>query len=147
MIYWVLDCCVLENCNEENCNHEHYFNCISLLIKIKDSDGICMDDKNQILKEYLDHIRPNTFLSKWWKLITTTTGKMYFCSSHLPKRHIAKLSKLQFHNDDLKYVGTTYNSPDRNLVTFESDYNTEIVDYLGAECNINVLHPCNCYQI
>lgn len=146
MTYWILDCCVLVNCNEENCNHEFYMDCMKLLIYIKERDGICLDATNQIYNEYFVYIKPNTFLSKWWKGITRTQGKTHYCSAHLPNKHKAKLSKMKFHKNDYKYVGTAFNSPDQNLVTFDSHYHAEIVNYLETSCNINVFHPSDCYQ-
>lgn len=144
MIYWTLDCWVLANCND--CACDEYMNCISLLIKIKERDGICLDDLGEIYKEYTKHLLPRTFISKWWKVISRSTGKIHSCSSHLPSRYGNKLNSMRFDSDDIKYVGTAFNSPDRKLVAGESDYSTEVRDYLSNSCNIEVIHPSKCYD-
>ena len=143
MIYWTLDCWVLANCNDCDCNE--YFDCVSLLIKIKERDGICLDDLGQIYEEYTKHFSPNTFISKWWKVISRSRGKIHSCSSHLPSRYENKLDRMGFDSDDVKYIGTAFNSPDRKLVAGESDYTTEVRDYLLKDCNITVTKPNNCY--
>jgi len=145
MIYWVLDCWVLASCNDEECdNDDHYLECISLLSKIKERDGICLDHCGQIYTEYCKHFI-SRFVTQWWKVMSRTQGKIHYCSNNLSLRHLNNIMKIGFHDDDLKYIGTTYNSPNKKLVACESDYKIEIIDYLKDKCDIEVLEPCSCY--
>jgi hypothetical protein len=143
MTYWVVDTCVIESSNNSYCTE--YIDCVSLLMRIKDSDGICLDAYGEIENEYEPYLR-TPLTQKWWQIMRFTQGKVYTCSHHLYNRHVKKLDEMKFHDDDLKFVGTAFNSPDRKIITHDSDYRPEIVDYLSKNCNIDVIHPCRCYN-
>jgi hypothetical protein len=140
--YWVLDTWVLATCDDYDC--DACMDCILLLMRIKSEDGICLDHGGLIEKEYTPYFS-SRLVSTWWKHMKRTQGKIHHCSSHLPSRHLKRLSRMKFHNDDVKFVGSVFNSPHKKLVACESDYNTRIKQYLKTYCNIDVLHPCQCY--
>lgn len=143
MIYWVLDSCIIASSNDDGC--DEYWDCVSLLIKVGNEDGICLDAEGGIEAEYQKHLN-SRLTQTWWDKMIHSQGKVHTCSSRLFRRHKEALDKMKFHDDDIKFVGTAFNSPDHKLVSHDSNYNVNIINYLTTKCSIEVVHPCNCYN-
>lgn len=140
MRQWVVDTWVLEKCNDNS--DTNCLVCVAFLSMLLIKDKLCLDFEKDIEKEYWGHIRPRTWLSKWWEKMVREKGHLYYWSSYLPDKHRENLvNKLKFHDDDIKFIGITARSKDKLLVSGDSDYNTKVCNYLYNELHIIVMGP------
>lgn len=138
MRQWVVDTWVLEKCNEpadENC-----LVCVAFLSTFISKDKLCLDFEREIEREYWNYIQPGTWLSAWWEKMINEKGHLCHWSNHLPNRHSRHLlERLKFDNADIKFVGVAARSTDKLLVTGDSDYNSDICQYLNTNLGVTVL--------
>ena len=69
-------------------------------------------------------------------------GHLCYWSNKLQVKHKNRLlNKLNFHNDDIKFVGVASRSKDKILVSGDSDYNQKVCKYLIDNLGITVVNP------
>ena len=94
--------------------------------------------------EYSAYIKPRSFLFWWWHKIIGQTGHLCRWSNKLSAKHENKLiNNLNFHNDDIKFVGVASRSTDKIIVSGDSDYNQKVCNYLRDSLGITVTHPAS----
>ena len=140
MKQWVVDTWVIATCNDASSNK--CLDCICFLVMILENGTICLDIESKIKEEYGKHIRPRTFVDRWWARMVRERGQICFFSNSLHEKHRRHLlHKLHFDQSDIKFVGVASKTKDRLLVSGDSDYNGDICDYLSQELGIQVLCP------
>ena len=141
MVQWTVDTCVLVKCTDTN--DMDCIVCSVFLGSIESRGKICLDLEGEIEHEYAPYIKSNPWLSMWWRLISRQVGHISYRSNKLFNRHKRHLlERMDFHDDDIKFVGVASRSDDKIIVSgWDSDYCQEVCDYLKDEVGIVVVNP------
>ena len=135
---WVIDTWVIQKCNETD--QATCLEAIQLLIRILNKDALCLDFEGEILAEYYGHIKPRTYVARWWEEMRRYTNKFAYFSGKLGRRHVLNLvTNLHFDRSDTKFVAVAHRTQDHLIVSEDSDYSTEVCDYLLSELSVKVL--------
>ena len=139
---WTIDTVILYDCARLDTNASHFL--WEILYKKKnvvfDKDDYIKNQYTKCIKE--TQIAPqsypaNAVIKKWFievvnKLAVKNIG-------YLQAKHKAALIELAFHDDDLPFVAACHCSNDKRLVSQDSDYKTDVNDYLKSKMSITVL--------
>lgn len=115
---------------------------ITLLYDVNECHTIALDNQSKIFKQYCRcfSIVKNELVKKWWKTITKKTCKFNFYDGELPYRIRQTLfNNLSFDRDDEPFVAVASNTKDNLLVSEDSDYTSQIKNYLNTKLKIEVL--------
>lgn len=146
MKQWVVDTWVLAKCNNTDCGD--CVDCMDFLMSVLRRGKLCLDHEEEIEAEYDGHIKPRTPLFWWWQKMIGQAGHFCRWSNKLPVKHENRLvNKLNFHNDDIKFVGVASRSTDKILVSGDSDYNQKVCEYLRNNLGITVMSPVSALSI
>lgn len=139
---WVADTWVLYRAAELS------FDAQELLLNILGRHFVAFDDRGHIEDEYLRCVSrtqraPDTktgsrWIKQWFEKLVERK-KRYFYSGQLQARHRRALERLRFDPSDMPFVAVCYRTPNKLLVTEESDYNEAVKGYLNEEMVIQVL--------
>lgn len=82
----------------------------------------------------------NEFQCQWWIYIKQIARKTVTYSGNLSNKHTNYLiRRLRFHNDDLPFVGVASKTKDKLLVAEESDYTSQVREYLKNNLQVQVM--------
>lgn len=139
---WVVDTWVLYRAAELS------FDAQELLLNILARHSLAFDDRGHIEDEYLRCMRRterevgtragSRFIKQWFDKLAERK-KRYFYSGQLQARHRRALERLRFDSSDMPFVAVCYRTPDKLLVSEDSDYNEAVKEYLNEEMGIQVL--------
>lgn len=139
---WTIDTVILYDCARLDTNASHFL--WEILYKKK---NVVFDKDDYIKSQYQKCIKEtqmapqsypaNAVIKKWFievvnKLAVKNIG-------YLQEKHKAALIELSFHDDDLPFVAACHCSNDKRLVSQDSDYKTDVNDYLKSKMSITVL--------
>lgn len=92
------------------------------------------------MTEYWNNAPSGTFVGQWLREIYKVEGRIVYRDGNLSADHkYVLLGKLRFDQSDLPFVAVAAETTDRLLVSEESDYTTEVKEYLLTELGIRVL--------
>jgi len=135
---FVLDTCSIKIA-ENPCNPRS-LETLALLHEIKSHHKIALDHGRSILREYFRNLDGNSHAGQWVKITIARADKTMWRAGKVPQRHSqVLLMELKFDPSDIVFVGVAYETPDRVIVTEDSDYSTPVRNYLLSEMGINVL--------
>jgi hypothetical protein len=138
MVQWVVDTWVLEKCGEAH--DPASLKALQLLSRILEKDMLCLDLEGDILKEYLPHMKPRTHVATWWAEMRKQNSKWAFHSQKLPNAFEQNLvHRLSFDPADLKFVGVAHKTHDHLIASEDSDYSSNICNYLYNVMSIRVI--------
>lgn len=103
---------------------------------------VAVDSEGKIEAEYERCFSDpkNEFQWQWWKYIKWNAKKVVSYPGKLSNEHTNHLIRsLRFHNDDLPFVGVASKTRDKLLVAEESDYTTQVREYLKSELQVRVM--------
>lgn len=139
---WTIDTVILYNCAREDLNASHFL--LEILYKKK---NVVFDKNDYIERQYKKCIKKtqkesrsypgNSLIQKWFIAVVNKLAVKNI--GYLQAEHKKALMKLDFHDDDLPFVAACHCSNDKRLVSQDSDYNTDVNDYLKSKMSINVL--------
>lgn len=118
---------------------------IILLMKILEKRYyVNFDNEKEIEREYKSCIISlnsrkqvgRELIQKWIGNVISKNAR--FASGILPNNHERALRNKQFDNSDFKFVAVCYRGHSKILVAEESDYNTDVKNYLEHEMGIFV---------
>ena len=137
---WVVDTWVLATCNDTDC--AGCLDCANFLTNLLGKGKLCLDHEGDIYDEYEPYIKPRTHVFWWWYRMMGQVGHLCYQSNKLAERHERRLvDKLQFDNDDIKFVGVASRSIDKIIVSGDSGYGQNVCKYLKGELGIEVMAP------
>lgn len=124
MSHWTVDVCILEAA-EKGDDDDRTFNCAEFIYKFaRTKDYICIDVEGVMVELYKKRVNihnPSTSVGKWWKKMQHN-NRIFIAYTNLNKRIIDKLEEMGFDEDDLIYIKVAKNTPDRRLVSIDSDF-------------------------
>lgn len=137
---WTVDACVLYDCVYKNYDAIYFLHGI-----IINNDKVALDQEKHIETEYqvcIKKIRSENkfirdFISKWFTTIVSRCFIKY--CGNLDIKHKKALKEIKFHNKDLPFVAVCKQTKDKNLVSKDSHYSSEVKEYLLEKMGINVL--------
>jgi hypothetical protein len=135
---FVLDTCSIKIA-ENPCNPRS-LETLALLHEIKSHHKIALDHGRSILKEYFRNLNGNSHAGQWVRITVARADKTMWRAGKVPQRHSqVLLAELKFDPSDIVFVGVAYETADRIIVTEDSDYSTEVRNYLSCEMGISVV--------
>ncbi len=133
---WVIDTWVLATASDQR--RSALLEALHLLLELR-NHLIAIDDipsRSEIVREYYPYISPPALLSHWWQEMISR-GRVLFLTGRMPRRHRNYLlNNLRFDLSDMKFVDVAYRSPDKFLVSEDSDYTEEVKAYLKERLDI-----------
>lgn len=135
---WVIDTWVLYQVSNFNFVAYHFLTSVLL----KPQHKLATDNEGKIEKEYKKcFANPQSeFQRAWWIHTKWIARKVVSYSGKLYNAHTNYLiERLRFHNDNLPFVGVASKTRERFLVAEESDYTTEVREYLKNKLQIQVM--------
>ena len=132
---WVIDTGVVRTASEPaqpNC-----WAAVSLLALVLNNHHIAVDAKGAIQGEYEKNLKHLSH-GRVWLTEMIVRNKIMFRDGQLPSRHVSGLvDGLKFHRDDLPFVAVAHNGTSKFLVSKDSDYTTEVAEYLLKHLGIS----------
>ncbi len=147
---WTIDTLVLYECARLDTSAICFLS--NILYKRK---NVVFDTSNYIKDQYEDCIRTtkkdakmypgNAFVEKWFKHAVNMLAVKN--NGYLQEMHRIGLMSKKFHDDDLMFVAACHCSNDKRLVSKDSDYTQDIIDYLSEEMQIKFTTVDNALKI
>jgi hypothetical protein len=144
---WVVDTWVLDEAVK--IGSPNYISAQTFLMLVLDRHHLALDYNNVILTQYQHAVgrcrsQPGRLPPEWlqkWIAEVIAKGNIYYHDGKVPNKHWKPLlaAPLAFDDDDETFVGVAYRTPDKLLVSEESDYSDEVKQYLSEETGIQVL--------
>jgi hypothetical protein len=157
-IHWVIDTCIFYfSCGFVDSSEKADFskkiidlelteNAQELLRIIRNKDTLILDLEGEIEDEYYRCLKRvhSPYLEIWLEYMNSTSGKIKRISSNILPQEQIKLNELNFHTDDIPFLGTGKNSIDKIIVSNDTDYNKDedIEEYIMRQLNISVCQLC-----
>lgn len=124
----------------QNADDERSLDVLALLHGINSSHTIAVDYGHLILGEYFRNIPSDCHAGKWLGVVSSRSDKLVFRDGRVTNVHRdILLNQLHFDRSDLVFVGVAARTPDRILVSEESDYSENIKEYLLDEIGVRVV--------
>ncbi len=135
---WVLDTWVLEIA--QDIGDHRSLDALALLHELKSRHRIAVDHERRILGEYFRHAPGSCHAGQWLRIVVSRSDRMMFRDGRLAANYQdALLTELHFDPADLVFVGVSAQTPDKLLVSEESDYSEAVKKYLLDELGVTVL--------
>jgi hypothetical protein len=125
------------------------YDSIEVMNRIKrNSDLIVLDCAGKIEEEYRDCIGKAKVggrigyieVAKWLKYLGDF-NRIHYVEGDLTHKQQTKLTRLNFHDDDIPFVNSCYFSFSKKIITADSDYDGECNSYLISELGLTILKP------
>ncbi len=146
MADWVIDTCVVAACDdpESPCCHK----AIALLVKVLDTGRLCVDDKREVIKEYMKHVKPSGHAIVLVRKFLGQAGKMQQHSGRLTIEARGRLDKIGFPDStDRVFVAVASRSGDKLLVTEDGHhFSPQVCAYLAENLGVNVFNTASVYK-
>ena len=136
---WVIDTNVFASACDAN--SAAYLDALGFLDRIRTGHRVAVDHphQNHIMSEYQRTVGGRKYFQRWWREMQSKR-KIAYRDGALPRRHRQNLvSALGFHDDDLPFVAVASRGSSKLLATEDSDYDSQVRDYLSSALGVSVL--------
>lgn len=138
MSKYVVDTCILVNANQDM---GEAFPIVKLLITLLNGHEICLDSEGEILKEYENNGLYEGFSGEWYKNMQRS-ARITYVKKTIGRKPKNELLRMRFDPDDIKFVATAHVCGKR-IISNDTDYNEEIINYLLEKMEIRVFYSCS----
>ena len=136
---WVIDTNVFASaCDADS---DTYLDALGFLDRVRTNHKIALDyaHQNRIMSEYRRRVGGRKHFQRWWREMQSKR-KIAYRDGALPRRHRQNLvNALGFHDDDLPFVAVASRGASKLLATEDSDYDSQVRDYLSSALGVSVL--------
>jgi hypothetical protein len=131
---WTVDTCILYKAARAE-GEAAYF----LLRIAHQKHCVAFDHEGYIERQYRRCLSAtkNPLLTQWFQAVVSSLVARH--SGQLHNKHQRALEKLKFKQDDWPFVGVCSRTENKNLVSEDSDYTSEVTQYLAEQIGISVL--------
>jgi len=147
---WTIDTVILYECAKNDIDAAYFLLGISQKKKnvVFDRDGYIRGQYEKCIIEIKGNPRVyprSDLVERWFKHIVDKLAvkNIGFLQDHYRK----ELLSMRFHDDDLAFIGACHCSNNKRIVSRDSDYSQEIIDYLKAKMNIEFSSVENAMQL
>ena len=131
---WTIDTWVLYQVNKGD------LDALNFLLVVLRHHKVVFDHERHIEREYKRCLKKtrNGYLEQWFKRLIARQARVFY-SGKLPNRHETALLRMKFDRADLPFVGVSFHSKDKLLVSEDNDYTSEVRNYLKQNLQVTVL--------
>lgn len=137
---WVIDTNVFVSaCDADS---DAYLDALGFLDRVRTNHRIALDysHQNRIMSEYRRRVGNQKHFQRWWREMQSKR-KVAYRDGALSSRHRRHLvNALGFHDDDLPFVAVASRGSSKLLATEDSDYDSQVRDYLSSALGVSVLN-------
>jgi hypothetical protein len=131
---WTIDTWVLYQVNKGD------LDALTFLLVVLRHHKVVFDHERHIEREYKRCLKKtrNGYLERWFERLIARQATVFY-SGKLPNRHETALLRMKFDRADLPFVGVSFHSKDKLLVSEDNDYTSEVRNYLKQNLQVTVL--------
>ena len=135
---WIIDTTILVHACKPT--EESHLDAQEFVQVVRRLHTIALDSQGHMRGEYERNLGDNSSFRLWWDAVWNA-GKAVRRDGRLPNRHRRHLTdRLKFDRDDLPFVAVASRGSSKLLATEDSDYDSQVRDYLSSALGVSVLN-------
>ena len=135
---WIIDTTILVHACRPT--EESHLDAQEFVQVVRRLHTIALDSQGHIEREYERNLWDESSFQIWWYAMWRK-NKVVRRDGRLPNRHRRHLTdRLKFDRDDLPFVAVASRGSSKLLATEDSDYDSQVRDYLSSELGVSVLN-------